>query len=109
MTQLALAAALIVSYMLDHPSIFYCFFLNGVKGGGAGAYPSCLQARGRVHPGQVISSSLGQHAETNNISRLSFTLKSPSPYKRVPGTLRGFEHGNMFLIYLFWLNSDCFD
>lgn len=82
-------------------------------------HPSCLQARSRVHPGQVISSSLGQHAETNNISRLSFTPKREpeylersyidvenmqTPYKRVPGTLRGFNMGTCrFLIYSFWL------
>uniref|UniRef100_A0A669DAA6 Metalloendopeptidase n=1 Tax=Oreochromis niloticus TaxID=8128 RepID=A0A669DAA6_ORENI len=37
--------------------------------GGAGAYPSCHRARGRVHPGQVASLSQGQHTGTDNHSR----------------------------------------
>lgn len=38
-----------------HPLIFFRFAL----GGGAEAYPSCLNAKGRVHPGLVPSLSQG--------------------------------------------------
>ena len=38
--------------------------IQGCWGGGVGAYPSCYWARGRVHPGQVVSPSQGQ-METN--------------------------------------------
>lgn len=43
--------------------------------GGGGGYPSCLQARGRQGE-PWVSSSQGQHAQTNNMSHLSFTPKT---------------------------------
>lgn len=46
-----------------HPSIHALSFIRSL---GAGAYPSCLWVRGRVHPGQVISPSQDWHIETSN-------------------------------------------
>lgn len=40
-----------------HPSIHYIPFIPGQVTGGAGAYHSCLQARGGVHPARIASPS----------------------------------------------------
>ena len=57
-----------------HPSIFYTRLICR----GAKAYPSGHRARGRVHPGQVASSSQG-HTEIHNHTRslLGTILESP--------------------------------
>ena len=54
-------------------SIRFLYLLNPTQGcGGAGAYPSCHWARGRVHPGQVA----GPHRDKRDKqpSTLTFTV-----------------------------------
>ncbi len=54
--------------MHNHPSIHFLYHLSFTGWRGAGADPSWLWARGRVHPGQVASQSQGRHIETDNYS-----------------------------------------
>ena len=56
-----------------HPSVHFLHPFNPIQGHGwVGAYPSCHQARGRVHPGQVTSPSQG-HIETNRTNNHAYS------------------------------------
>lgn len=50
------------------PSVLFHLSLSGSRG--AGAYRSCLRARGGVQPGQGASLSQGCHTDTDNHSNL---------------------------------------
>lgn len=82
--------------------ISFQHFIHPLQGhGGAGAYSSCLQVRGRVHPAQVASLSQDQHTGTKELKFYS-CLSKTSPTEKHSDGLRRF---NCFFVLLFKLRA----